>query len=465
MKTHLNNRGRLRYQETHWGLTGLCLLGIGLIVVMSAACSENTTSTVNASPLPTLREPTKITTHIPTTPTFQYIEQPEITLLPPPDAAELVVVYPKDGKLWVYQEEQPSQLSNNGIVYQPRFSPDGQQIAYLRQVDDFHLELWAINLDGSNERCLVSVADLDTIGATARSQNAVAINPYNFTWIPGGQLIVFNSQQVIKGSSPVQLDDLNLVDADTGQLTFSLLAGWGGEFFIAPDGNQVAISTPTQIIIANLDGSNYRVVFNYDQVNPYSESRFYASSVWAVDSSLLLVAIPPPDPLAEPRQLTEIWRITLDGVPPQLINTLDLVPFFDTPAMFSPDAVYLATIKELGGAAEMQRELSLIAMANQLSVVYSTGKQLNFVSWADDSHHFFFTQGEEQLMYLGALGSSPQPLSFYPYGIIDPRWVDDGRYIYIQQDGDKFHLYLGAIGSIPRLLDTLSEPPQYNLKP
>ena len=338
----------------------------------------------------------------------------------------MLLAYPKEGSLWLVQDGNVFQLTKNGTVYAPRFSSDGQQIAYLRQVDDYHLELWAINLDGTHERRLVSVADMDTIGATSRSQGAVAITPYHFAWVPGGHVIAFNSQQIFLAPSPARLDDLNLVDADTGKLTFALLAGWGGEFVFAPDGSQVAISTPTQIILANPDGSNYRAVFNYEAVNSYSESRFYASPVWAANGSHLLIAVPPVDPLVDPPQLTEIWRITLDGVAPQQINGLSAVPFFDTPISFSPDAAYLASVKELGTPAEMRRELSLIKNDGTTSMVYTAGVQLNFIAWASDSRHFFYTQSEDQAMFLGAAGrcaaDAEQPTHRHPQPALGGRW-------------------------------------------
>lgn len=438
---------------------------MAVLLVACAACTVKPSPSPDATatfPQPSLASSLPVTDTLPE-PTSAATASPEATLLPPPDAGGVAIVYPKDGRLWLSRDGSAVQLSPNGVIYAPQFSPDGQQIAYLRQVDDFHLELWAIHIDGTNERRLVSVADMDAIGAALRQPGAVAINPLRFAWVPGGQVIAFTSQQIFQGPSPARLDDLNLVDASTGKLTFSLLAGWGGEFIFSPDGGQVAISTPTQIILANPDGSNYRAVFNYEPVNSYSESRFYASPVWAADGSYLLVAVPPVDPLAEPPLLTEIWRITLDGVSPQQINGLQAVPYFDTPVAFSPAASFLAVVNELGTPAEMRRELKLVSSDGASSQVYTAAVQLNFIAWASDSRHFFFAQGEDQAMYLGALDEPPQLLNSQPVGILAPRWVGDGRFVYIQQDGNKFHLCLGAIGSAPRLLETLSEFPRYDL--
>ncbi len=182
-------------------------------------------------------------------------------------------------------------------------------IAYLRPADDFHLEMWAIDVDGENERKLVSVADLDAIGGGVRDPSALAINPYRFDWVPGTHQLAYNTHQVFQGPGLSLLNDLNLVEADTLQKTNLLLSGWGGEFFYSPDGSQIAIVQPDKVILANADGSDYRPVMNYPAVTTYSEYRYYASPVWAADGKSLRLALPPVDPLATPRQPTSLWRI------------------------------------------------------------------------------------------------------------------------------------------------------------
>jgi dipeptidyl aminopeptidase/acylaminoacyl peptidase len=398
------------------------------------------------------------------------LETQAVTALPPPEAGNLRVVYVKAGDLWMWHAGQAVQLASgmnpgasSGGIYAPRFSPDGMQIAFLRKADDFHLELWVIGADGAGERRLVSVADLDTIGAAVRSAGALAINPYHYAWIPGRNQILFNSQQVYRGLNPIPVDDLNLVDVETGKLTFSLLAGWGGEFVVSPDGSRVAVSTPTQISLVDPDGGNYLGVFSYDVVNTYSEYRFYAQPVWVLDSSALWAAIPPVDPLVEPRQPTEMWRIPADGSPPQLASSLEAVPFFDAPVAFAPDLSLLAYLKDLGQPVENRRELHLAGPDGSGDVVYQSGRMLQFFGWASAGRYFFFSIDENQAMVAGSPDSPAQPLNSQPFGILDPRWVDDSRYVYIQQDGDNFILCLGALGATPLILDSLSEFPLYDL--
>jgi WD40-like Beta Propeller Repeat len=202
-----------------------------------------------------------------------------------PEAGALRVVYTKDGNLWLWQGENTRQLTSSGDAYNPNLSPDGRTVAFLRPAGDFHTELWAIDVDGANERRLVSITDLDAIGGGVRDPSAVAINPYHFAWIPGTRSLAFNTQQVFNGPGLSLLDDLNLVDADSSAITNLFLAGWGGEFVYSPDGSQIAISRPDMVILTNADGSNYRPVLRYDPVVTYSEYRYYAAPLWSADGT------------------------------------------------------------------------------------------------------------------------------------------------------------------------------------
>jgi len=154
------------------------------------------------------------------------------------DTSGLTLVYTKDGGLWRWQNGRSEALPWSGQVFAPRLSPDGQVVAFLRPADEFHIELWAVNLDGTNERKLVSVSDLDAIAGAQRDASAVAINPYTVEWIPGaGQRRAFNTHQVYKGRGLGLLDDLHIIYAVGGQLQTVLAPGSGGEFVFSPDGS------------------------------------------------------------------------------------------------------------------------------------------------------------------------------------------------------------------------------------
>ena len=437
-------------------------------VLFGSACTPRSLPVTAAITAPATTAPTLL----PTAPLTQAVTPlatentaPAATWLPPPETGGFTAAYTKEGDLWLWQDGAPRQITGSGQVYQPRFSADGKLIAFLKKVDDFHLEVWVIGADGSDERRLVSVADMDTIGATARSAGSVAINPYQLAWSPVDHTLFFNSQQIFRGPAPAPLDDLNRVDADSGALSFLLLAGWGGEFALSPDGRQVAISTPGNIFVARPDGTEYRGVLSYDPVNLYTESRFYARPVWAADAATLFVAIPPADPLAELAQLTVIWRIPTDGSQPQHITSLAAVPPFDTPVAFSPDGQYLSSIKEIGQPGEIRRELNVFTTDGAYGGPYFAGEMLNFAGWAADSRHFFYSLGEDQALYLGVVDGPTLPLSPEPYGVLQIRWLGDGRFVYIQQKPDGFELRLATPGSTAVALDAMVGLPDFDVAP
>jgi hypothetical protein len=341
-------------------------------------------------------------------------------------------------------------------VHRPRLSPDGKLIAYLQPADDFHLEIWAINVDGKNERKLVSVADLDAIGAGVRDPGALAINPYRFTWLPGTHQLAYNTHQIFQGPGLSLLNDLNLVEADTLQKTNLLLSGWGGEFIYAPDGGQVAIAQPDKVILAKADGSDYRSVMNYPAVTTYSEYRYYALPVWAADGKSLRLALPPVDPLATPQQPTSLWRIGLEGSDPQQMGSVDAVPFFEQPVVFSPDLVRIAFVKEVGQPTENLRELHLAASDGSGDWVYAKAAALHFQGWAPDASHFAYTLGEAQELWLGSLQEAPRQLGGGMDGIQDLRWVDSSRMLFWQSSGGSFELFLAGMQGGILLLDSVT---------
>ena len=383
-----------------------------------------------------------------------------------PEAGALQVVYTKDGNLWLWQEGNTQQLTSSGDAYNPSLSPDGRTIAFLRPAGEFHTELWAIDLDGTNERRLVSITDLDTIGGGVRDPSAVAINPYHFAWIPGTRSLAFNTQQVFNGPGLSLLDDLNLVDADSGVITNLFLAGWGGEFVYSPNGSQIAISRPDMVILTNADGSNYRPVLQYDLVLTYSEYRYYAMPYWSADGAFLHLAIPPVESLAQPAQPTVLWKIPTEGGDPLQEGAVLAVPFFDQPVRYSPDLDRLAFMRETGQPSENRRDLLLTTYDGKGEWVYATGPLMHFESWSPDNRRFIYTLGDNQEAWSGSLDGPPQPLDGDNSGVSNVKWLSPTQFIYIIQRGETFDLMLRDLEAGALLLDTTTGvPPVYDFVP
>ncbi len=356
-------------------------------------------------------------------------------------------------------------MTKSAEAHRPRLSPDGKVIAYLLPADDFHLEIWAIDANGQNERKLVSVADLDAIGASARDPSAVAINPYRLEWIPGTHRLAYNTHQIFQGPGLSLLNDLNLVEADTLQKTNLLLTGWGGEFVYSPDGSQIAISQPDKIMLSKADGSGYRPVFSYPAVTTYSEYRYYAMPRWEKDGKSLRLALPPSDPLATPAQATSLWQIPGEGAEARQYGGIVAVPFFEQPVFFAPDLARIAFVKESGAPAENMRELHLAANDGSGDWLYAKAAALHFQGWSPDAEKFAYTLGDTQELWLGSLKEAPRRPGGGMNGVQDLRWVDDERFLFWQANGASLELILANLEGGTILLDSVTGGPEYDFTP
>jgi dipeptidyl aminopeptidase/acylaminoacyl peptidase len=374
---------------------------------------------------------------------------------PTPEFGDLKVAYTSEERLYLWSDGSVKQLTSSGDVHEPRISPDGKIIAFLRTADEFHLELWAVNTDGSSERKLVSVADMDAIGGGVRDPAALAVNPYRFRWIPGTHQVAFNSQQVFQGPGLSLLNDLNLVEAETLEIQNLFLSGSGGEFFYSPDGKQVAITQPDKIMLSNADGSEYRTVFTYEPVTTYAEYRFYAMPHWSAQSDFMMVAIPPVDPLAQSPQATELWRIPNGEGEPELTGSVTTVMFQEQPVVFSPDLKRIAFLKAAGQTSENLRELHLATSDGQGDFIYAKAAPILFQSWSTDSIQFAYSTGLEPEAWIGSLEELPQAMDPAFNGAQGLRWTSQDQFLFWLPSGNAFELYLSTRDGEAVLLDTV----------
>jgi len=423
----------------------ICWISAGLVGCRASVSQSNSTSESGPKPSELSASNTVLATAVsPGSETqISSTPAPEMLNTPGSEIQGLTVVYSHDGELWAWSNGIKNKILTRGPVYSPEISPDGSIIAFLRPLDDFFIELWAINLDGTGERRLVGMSDLEAIGGSSRDPNAVAIVPHRFKWLPESHTLAFNTEYAYKGPGTVLLDDFNLVDADTAVLSYTLLTGWAGEFFLSPAGDQIAISTPTNVILANLDGSNWRSVFAYEPVITYSDYRYYASPVWSPDGSYLLLALPPTDPLSEPPEPTKLFRIDVASSSTQELGRIDSVPFFDSPVQFSPALDQIAYLVSTGGTGENERSLVLAFPDGSGSNQYQVGNMLQFLGWNSTGDYFGFSQGEDQQLFIGTVNNPALNVNPPIFGVITMRWINEDQFIYLQgKIGEEYNLSL-----------------------
>ena len=119
---------------------------------------------------------------------------------------------------------------NEAIDSEPKFSPGGNQIAFVRTVDtnndgevnfDDTSDIYVMDIDGDNTRNLTDHPSEDLM----------------VSWSPDGEYLVFYSNR--SGSGEVYL--LNLFSKEVQQLTYG--SGWGAHARWSPDGEYIAFYT------------------------------------------------------------------------------------------------------------------------------------------------------------------------------------------------------------------------------
>lgn len=425
------------------------LLFFSLIILFAAGCGASRDDGVadtgaavpaTATLLPTLAtsaptEPlaatatTLPTESLPTLPTEQSTETgPETATAP------LRIVFLKEGNVWLWQlGAEAIALTQAGDAAQPQISDDGTLVAFSR-----HGELWRVAVDGSNEQRLVGS---DTLAQVSPDGGVATL--HRFGWLPATHRLLFNTQRAdTVGSRP--MDDLHVVDADTLAYQSLLAAGQGGEFYPAPNGQQIALVTPELVSTVNADGSNYQPArVSYEQVLTYSEYLYYPGVSWASDSSAFAVAIPPTDPFTQPAEQTPIWWVPATGEVAQRILEISSDPFQRVFA-FSPDLRYVTYIEPLA-EAELAPALAVTDLQSGEVVTRYAGVTTLY-GWSPDGGYLAFLQGSERaLAQIAALGQAPQAVPGEAEATLDIHWVAPDQYLYVTQAPEGWEIWLSTV--------------------
>src|SRR4051812_8167256 len=91
-----------------------------LLLLLTVACAP-LQSIVPKSVAPAARPPVPAAGNVPSAPAVQQAAD-----VPPGK-----ILYVRDGNLWLWQNGMSRQFSQGNTWYQPSFSPDGKQVAYV----------------------------------------------------------------------------------------------------------------------------------------------------------------------------------------------------------------------------------------------------------------------------------------------------------------------------------------------
>jgi hypothetical protein len=367
------------------------------------------------------------------------------TITPSPTSApHLRAAFISGGNPWIVEPPAPAvQLSAVGNVYAVYLSNDGAKVVYLRNPTFTEpAEIRTVNSDGSGDHALLTSAQ---VGGLEPLGGAVYVDVFSMTWIPGTHRIFFNTRGQFEGPGLARYDDLFMLDADTGALTTIFTAGNGGDPWPSPDGTKMAVSRPTYLSLANIDGSGLHAsVVTFPAVITYSEYQYSPGVVWAADSSRFGVIIPSEDPFAgDPTGA--IWSVDASTGAASLLSTLHAL-FFLPQGVLSPALDRVGYVRSTSDPSVKDSYVSALDGSSALHLASGSTAVLSF---APDGQHFAYYVGSPTVVYIGSLGGGTV---LVPGSVMRLKWINNSQFVFAQGTMAAWNLQLGDTGGGATLL-------------
>jgi hypothetical protein len=375
------------------------------------------------------------------------IETPATESTPAPSAnagTEALVAFVKDGNLLIWDEatQQAQTIFDAGDAIAVSASGDGQVLAFLRRSAvqlakepwtswREQSALWAIDRDGKNLRELVSADALRSLLNAAETEST---NIPQIAWIPGTHRLLYSAWRYIvqaEGESHAVPEGLFLVD--TASLAKSVLVPAGNilRFSPSPDGQRIALMSPTGLGFIDTDGSHLRSdVLSYPEVG--LTGPLLPTGSWTQDSrAFVTIGSFELDPGFNIS--FTLWKVPVEGSPQELTTIHRSDPRSVT---FSPDG------RQAAFAHYTDKEPSELAGWSIISLPTGVGPlaippqlDLSFagVHWSPDARAFDRTMRE---LCPGATRDSEvcdSKLSFNGSAAAI-RWLDASRFLYLTRE-------------------------------
>lgn len=409
-----------------------------VLLIASVACRF--ISSGQSIPLTATSAPTSmpVANTITPSPTIGILPTPTLTLsiakIPTSVAAtefhldNLRLAYILNGNLYIQDgSNSPKQLSNSGEDLYPMFSDDGEKLVYYRGKLDDNNKIFSINADGSNERALITIKWLSTLGTGTQAGH--------LAFVPHTHQMLFNAYQC-----PETLDlgctvGLFIVNTDTGKikeiisptlgghLAWYGVPSWFGNFSVSPDGKLLSVAHRGQISILSTDGKVIRR--NIMKYTPSTPVELYPRVFWLPDSSGLIAAIPAEigyrgvwysgDPAYT------IWRYRFKD---ELTIQIPLNP---EPSWIHMDCNDLMSVSPDGNWViyfTNNQQLYTGNLENGSTKLSMPYRYYLPRQWSKDSIHFVDGQSPESAI-LGSVNTPPGSIPGFTLG-----WIDEKRYIY-----------------------------------
>ncbi|MEG4403422.1 DPP IV N-terminal domain-containing protein [Microcoleus sp. MON2_D5] len=328
------------------------------------------------------------------------------------------------------------ELTRNIDVIAPLvWSPNGQRLAFVSGYSD----IYTVNADGS--RLTKQFAEAGCKAANfeiawfSNSQKLVfARSCDGFTSdAPGSQSLYTSNTSGIKGTKLVRNLEVG------GQPPKTEISS---EFYISPDGQQVAFVKDKNIYKMNADGSGMtKLTKSPGEYISSGGSEF----VWSPDGTKIAFLVG-----AYPKQ--QIYTINANGTNLKNLTNNPQNEVYNVKLFWSPDSSRIAYYyNKPGDSAREQQDIYLLDI-NRGTAKNLTQKPRNYdeISWSPDGKLIAFVAGEfnnQKLYTINADGNQLNQLAtrLKPSGISELAWSADSQqiaFIFNEIQGDKSNLYL-----------------------
>lgn len=328
------------------------------------------------------------------------------------------MVYADEDALWLLPLDdatEPIWLTEAENVTDLLMSPNGRYAAYVI-VDEYDSSLHVVNIESGAVQTLVDAADLAEMALSPD----LAILVGQMQWLADSEAIAFNTYAVnLIGPGALSQADLWTVDLG-GALTEQFSAGkGGGSFAISPE-NVVLFGQTTAVVRANLDGSNYETVIDFDFVNTASEFAFYPWLQWTDSGSFANVVISSPEPYSS--ATADLWRIYPSGEAEPLTS-------LDGNVIFSP-VIWSSLGRQLGYVLQTNSPDAALVIGEgdgTETLIYDVDPT-RFFGWSPDERHFVYAgQGNYAI---GQLGADPLIVELAEgRTAVSAQWLNDNTFI------------------------------------
>jgi len=256
--------------------------------------------------------------------------QPDVPVQQASDALPGRILYVRDGNLWLWQGGNSRQFTDGGTWYQPAYSPDGSEIAYVYWTYNFS-DIFVMSADG------VAARRLTRGQASNLIDNEWAFRP---RWSPDGSQLAYVSD----GSTTFPVVWLMKTDGSGRHqlMTTGYGIDWADAISWSPDSKRLAISAgptspgtdPGQIYLMDAAKGTF------EKLTSHTNGSY--DPAWGPDGDTIAY-------VARTAPGGELWLRSIDGTREAHVSGL---PYVRSP-VWSPDGKSLAVLAARGGAFQI----------------------------------------------------------------------------------------------------------------